>query len=172
MNSTRPRPSGCSPEWRSSSWRSSGHPSCSVGPKPKRGGVGYEDVGARVQQVVSETQLVAVAQIVVQPREEPGRRNLEIVPLIGAGDVVEVGLEIGAQRVQVRCEDPRHATSHGLGAVVGLERGARRGLAIVLEAAEEEQAVLNARSAERDADIVILESARVEGGRARAGAAA
>src|SRR5206468_6762299 len=67
-------------------------------------------------------------------------------------------------------EDAGDATGDGLAAVVGPERGARCGLAVVLEAPEEKQAVSNDRSAEGGADVVILERARIERVRARVGA--
>src|SRR5207244_9824418 len=107
---------------------------------------------------------------VVHPRQEPCRRNLEVVPLIRAGRVVEVGLQVAAESVQVRCEDPRDIAAGGLRAVVGQKCGSRLRLTIVLEAAEEEQAVPDNRSTESDSDVVVLERARIEGDWACTGA--
>ena len=49
-----------------------------------------------------------IAQIVIDARDEAARRRLEIVALIAARRVIEIRLEVRAQRVEIGGQHPRN----------------------------------------------------------------
>src|SRR5690606_18815111 len=131
-------------------------------PEAQRRRVGRDHVGLRVELVVADLELVPVVDVPVDPGQVALRRGLEVVALVGAGLVAEVGREEAAQLVEVALEDAGGVALDRLPAGVGLEQGARLGDAVRLVAGEEEELVPDDRAAEAGADVVELEGPRVE----------
>src|SRR5439155_16776827 len=88
---------------------------------------------------------------------------LEIVVLIGSRLVTKVRPEICAQCIEVRGEHPGDVSARVTWrAGRRTECGTGGGLAIVFEAGEEEQPILDDRPTQRNADVAVLEGAGIE----------
>src|SRR5205823_9508337 len=92
----------------------------------------------------------------------------EIVVLVRAGDVVEVVFQEATERIEVRRQHAGDVTTDGLCPCIRLECSSRRGIGVILVAAEEKQAVSDDGPAESEADIVVFERTGIE--RVRTGA--
>src|SRR5687767_13629260 len=89
-------------------------------------------------------------------------RRLVVVSLIGTCVVVEIGAEVGAQRIQVRRPDARDVAAHGLGSCIRQKRCSWLRQRFILEVGKEEQPVRDYRPAQPTAEVLELELSRIE----------
>ena len=114
--------------------------------EPERRRAGEVDVGARVELVVAEADLVVRVEVVVALDEEGLAGCLLRDGVERARLVVELRGQQGADVRQVRGEDARGVARRGRAAGVGHERRQRPLVALALEALEEEQPVADDRA--------------------------
>ena len=138
-------------------------------PQAERRRIGNQSRGFRVQEVIAHVELVVLVQIEIDAREEPRRGDSEVIVLVGTGRVVETVLQVPAEGIEIGREDARHGPGGGLATRIRLECRSRLRLVVILVTREEEQLVLDDRSAQRDADVFVVEGPGVEGVRAGVG---
>jgi hypothetical protein len=100
--------------------------------EPERRRIGRQHVGERVEVCVTQAQLVALVQVVIDAREEARRRRLVLIALERAGLVAEVAAQVTAERLEVAAQHARDVAFGRLAALVGAERRTRLGEAVAL----------------------------------------
>ena len=110
----------------------------------------------------TKTELVVVVHVPVDLGNDTGRRHRQIEALRRTGLVVELVLQKGAERGDVGLQHPRRVADDRLSSGVGLKAGGRLRQLVRLVIHEEEQRVLDERTAHVTARLRELELALVE----------